>query len=304
MKLLIQDNFPRLYKKLSDINYNIRYFTLKRLSPSLYKNYVKKKYKASTGQNLDFDNPINYTQKMQVAKLKPGKKLETKLTDKYAVREWVANKIGEEYLIPLLGVWDQFIEIEFDSLPNRFVLKATHGSGWNAVVEDKENTDYSKIRKNFDKWMKLNFFYGGGLETQYLNIKPRIIAEQFMEDENQELNDFKFLCFNGKVYYCWVDVGRYSDHYRNVYDLDWNLQPWNQHNYNNSPNEVKKPKNFEKMINIATQLCEGFSHVRVDLYNVDGRIYFGEMTFTNSSGYELIHPEEYNIKLGKLWNKL
>lgn len=127
------------------------------------------------------------------------------------------------------------------------------------------------------------------------------MAEKFTEDSNGKLTDYKFFCFDGNVHFCWIDEGRFSTHYRNVYDLNWNLQPWTQHKYSNTPYLVDKPQNFEEMIHIAKVLSEGFSHVRVDLYNVDGEIFFGEMTFTNGSGYELIYPEEYNNMLGDLW---
>lgn len=137
---------------------------------------------------------------------------------------------------------------------------------------------------------------------QYKDIKPKIIAEKFINDKNNHLNDYKFLCFDGKVYYCWVDMDRYSNHTRNVYDVNWQLQPWNQNTFENAEFDIQKPKNYEEMIIIAEKLSRGFSHVRVDLYNVDGKIYFGEMTFTSGNGFSLIYPEEYNLMLGSLWN--
>jgi len=246
-------------------------------------------------------NPKTYNEKMQWIKVYGKLEDKANLVDKYVVRSWVEQKIGNEYLIPLLGVWDSFDEIIFDTLPERFVLKANHGSGWNYIVTDKAHMDYSDAKAKFDKWMGLNFAFCTGFELQYKNVKPQIIAEEFIEDSNGSLQDYKFLCFNGEPKYCWVDVDRYGNHKRNVYDLEWNLQPWNQHYYGNASIQLQKPKNFDKMIELSTKLAKGFSHVRVDLYNLDGKIYFGEMTFTNSSGYEMINPEEYNIMLGKMW---
>ena len=131
----------------------------------------------------------------------------------------------------------------------------------------------------------------------------KIICEKYIADKNNQLNDYKFLCFNGKPYYCWVDIDRMTEHKRNVYDINWNLQKWNQFNYSNSKKKLEKPKNYDKMINIAAKLSKDFPHVRVDLYNVDGKIYFGEMTFTNGKGYETINPEKYDKQLGDLWEE-
>lgn len=224
------------------------------------------------------------------------------LTDKYLVRQWIADKIGSNYLIPLLGVWDRYQDIDFEKLPEKFVLKTNHGVGMNLVVTNKENINHYIEKIRFNRWLNKNFAYIGGLELQYKNIEPKLIAEEYIVDSNGELNDYKFMYFNGKPYYCWVDIGRYSDHYRNVYDMDWNIQPWNYIKSNNSPKNIPKPKNFDKMISLATILCKGFSHVRVDLYNVDGEIYFGEMTFTSASGLGFFNPKEYDYKIGKLWH--
>ena len=140
-----------------------------------------------------------------------------------------------------------------------------------------------------------------GFELQYKDIKPKIIAEKYIVDNDGELKDYKFLCFDSKVYFCWIDVGRFTAHRRNVYNLEWELQKWSQYSYGNTHFQVPKPENFELMVNLAEKLCKGFSHVRVDLYNVNGKIYFGEMTFTNASGFEKITPNDYNLMLGNLW---
>ncbi len=261
---------------------------------------LKKWYKKRTGKTLDLEHPKTFNEKIQWLKLYDNSKTKTKLADKYQVREWVKNKIGEEYLIPLIGVWDKFDDINFDKLPNKFVLKANHGSHWNIIVNDKKQFNKVLAKKKFDKWMKRNYAYKAGLELQYKDIKPKIIAEQFIEDSNGVLDDYKFLCFNGDPKFVWVDCGRFSKkRTKNIYDTEWNLQPFKM-TYPASKTPLIKPKNYDKMLELAKKLCENFAFVRVDFYNVDGRIYFGEMTFTSMSGVEKISPTEYDIKLGNM----
>lgn len=293
--------------KLSELKHLIKskakYYLLKNMSPNRHASFYKKEYKKRTGEELNLENPEKYSEKMQYAKLHLNTSMKTKLSDKYAVRNWISDKVGEEFLIPLLGVWNSFSEINFDSLPNKFVLKTNHSSGWNLVVEDKSQIDFKKAKKDFDKWLNRDFSYFGDIQLHYKDIEPKIIAEEFIEDTDGELHDYRFLCFNGEVHFCWVDIDIDSENqrYGNVYDLDWNLQPWTLDGLPNTPYKVEQPDAFKEMINIAETLSEGFSHVRVDLYNIDGKIYFGEMTFTSTGGYRLIHPEKYNYVLGDLW---
>lgn len=304
MKEYVKNRFPKMYDYLLHLNRlrNIRKINkLKKLSKEKYKNILSKMYKKRIGHNLDWNNLCTYTEKMQWEKLYNDNPLKTQLSDKYKVREWVKEKIGEEYLIPLLGVWENFEDIDFSTLPDKFVLKTNHGSGTNYIVKDKSKINLKQLKRLFNDWMKIDYAFNTGFEMHYSNIKPLIIAEKYIESEYNELQDYKFLCFNNKPYYCWVDMNRYTSHTRNVYDLDWNLQEWNQFTYGTYKEPIEKPKNFDKMIEIAECLCKGFSHVRVDLYNVKGRIYFGEMTFTNGSGLDPIVPEEYDTKLGDLW---
>ena len=264
---------------------------------------IAREYKKNTGELLRIP-PVSYTEKIQFAKIYESNPLKGELSDKYSVRNWVAEKIGEQYLIPLLGVWDRYEEIDFSKLPDQFVLKTSQSSGTNIIVHDKRLLDHNTLKKRFNFWVKQNWaFAGKGFEMHYQYIRPRIIAEKYIYDSKGELNDYKFLCFNGKPYYVWVDVGRYSDHKRNIYDMEWNLQPWHQYTLKNTDIPIPKPANFDEMVNIVNELCVGFDHVRVDLYNVDGNIFFGEMTFTNGKGYELIYPPEYNDMLGTLWNQ-
>ena len=256
--------------------------------------------KNTMGGVLDLKNPKSYSEKIQWLKLFDNDKLRTQLTDKVLVREWIKDKIGEKYLIPIYGVYDSFDEIDFDKLPNQFVIKTNHSSGWNIIVKDKKIFDKKKAKRKIERWLKRDYGLWSEFEIHYSPIVPKIIIEKYVVDSAGELNDYKFLCFDSECKYFWMDFDRTSNHKRNVYDLNWNLQPWNQFTYGNYEGIVEKPKNLDKMIEIAQILCRGFKHVRVDLYNVDGNIYFGEMTFTNGSGFEGIFPEEYDYKLGEL----
>ncbi|MDV7750676.1 ATP-grasp fold amidoligase family protein [Enterococcus faecium] len=259
-------------------------------------------YKERIGHELDWHNLNTYTEKMQWEKLYDKNPMKPVLSDKFAVREWVQEKIGAEYLIPLLGVWDSYDEIDFNSLPNQFVLKTNHGSGTNLIVKNKKKLNMRRTKKMFDVWMKTDYAFVSDFEMHYSLIKPRIIAEKYMETGNNELPDYKFICFGGNPYFCQVDQGRYGDHTRDIFDTNWNLQDWNRGYVKHSLEPVQKPKNFEKMLELAKKLAAGFSHVRVDFYNVDGNIYFGEMTFTSASGLIPFVPESADLILGKMWN--
>lgn len=275
----------------------------KKLTWEEKKKLVEKTYLARIGHPLDWNNLNTYTEKMQWAKMYENDSRKALLADKFAVREWVAKKIGDEHLIPLLGVWNGFSEIDFSKLPDQFVLKTNNGSGTNLIVKDKQKLNMRQVRCLVKDWLDMDFSYYNPFEFQYASIPPQIIAEQFMMTDNGgDLPDYKFLCFDGKPVYCWVDVNRYSNHKRNIYDMNWKLQSWNQLDYGNCSEAISCPKCFNEMVRIATVLAEGFSHVRVDLYEINGKIFFGEMTFTNGSGFEKIIPETADLMLGNLWD--
>ena len=258
---------------------------------------IGRKFLATFGRPLNWDNPQTYNEKINVSKLYMPTPEKTRLADKYLVREWISEKIGSEYLIPLLGVYDSFDEIDFNSLPQSFVIKCNHDSGSVTLVKDKHKIDIEVLRRKYDVLLKRNYAWMGW-EMHYRAIKPKIIIEKYM---GEAVNDYKFLCFDGRPCYCWVDFNRYTNHKRNMYNLEWELQPFNQWHYGNYEGEAKRPECFGEMKRIAAVLCEGFGHVRVDLYVIGGKIYFGEMTFTNGNGFEEITPNEWNYKLGALW---
>lgn len=259
-------------------------------------------YRRRIGREPDFENPRRYTEKMQWRKLHGLTPEMARLSDKYAVRKWVANRIGDEYLVPLLGRWAQAADIDFDALPQEFVLKTNNGSSTNIIVRDRSKLDVTDARKRLDEWMgyQMGWVY---FERQYNDIEPCVIAEEMLHPAagENDLCDYKFLCFDGEPRFVWVDLDRYTNHTRAMFDTDWNLQDWNQYNYPLIPYVPERPKCLDKMLDLARELSAGFDHVRVDLYEVDGRVYFGEMTFTNGSGFERIVPDEYDEVLGGYW---
>ena len=276
-------------------------FLFKYVPVKCYPVYLKDFYFRKTGKQLDLENPQTFNEKIQWLKLYNSTPLKTKLADKYLVRDWVKEKIGEEYLIPLLGVWENFDDIDFDKLPDKFVLKANHGSAWNIIVTDKNSFDKKSAKKKFDKWLRTDYSLKS-FETHYRNINRLIIAEEYIEADDGDLKDYKFLCFNGEVKYVWVDKDRYKNHKRNLYDINWNLIPEKiseNHIYENfSP--CAKPYNFEKMLKFANIMSKDFPFVRVDFYENDNKLYFGEMTFTSASGTHIFTPEDFDLKLGNL----
>lgn len=317
-ELILKTKIKRILKKhklLYEVTLTIRDYLnlqlnhinshkIRKATPEKLKEMDAQLFQKRKGETLDWNHLESYTEKMQWEKLFDKDPRKSLLSDKYKVRDWVTEKIGDEYLIPLLGVYDSLKEIDFKELPNQFVIKTNHGSGDAVIVRDKKNL---KVYQKLNLWRKINISlqkdYGSNyLELHYSDIEPKILIESFMQSGDGDLQDYKFLCFNGIPYYCWVDVDRFSNHKRNVYDLNWNLQNWNQYTYGNADNEIPKPQNFSKMIEIARKLSEGFGHVRVDLYNINGKIYFSEMTFTNGSGFEPIVPKSMDYELGKLWN--
>ena len=248
---------------------------------------------------INIDYPRTFNEKIQWSKIYDSTPIKTRLADKYLVRDWVAEKIGDKYLIPLLGVYDSFEEIDFDKLPNQFVIKCNHGCAYNIIVKDKSKLDLTDVKAKLDKWMSENFAFKNAYELHYRDIPKKIIIEKYMDDGTGDLRDYKFTCFNGKPEFIWIDSDRHTEHKRNLYDLNWNqLNCKVNTKYDTFPSP-EKPKCLNEMIQLAKILSSGFNYVRVDFYIINDKIYFGEMTFTSSSGTEDIWPEHFANMLAK-----
>ena len=264
--------------------------------------YLRTLYRVSMNKKLDLSNPQVFNEKLQWLKLYDRRPAYTMMVDKYAVRKYIADKLGEEYLIPLLGVWDDPDEIDFNMLPNQFVLKCNHNSGLGmCICKDKGSLDVNKVRQDLKRGLKQNY-YKYVREWPYKNVRRRIIAEKYMVDESGiELKDYKFMCFNGKVEMEFVCSDRYADDGLKVtfFDTQWNRLPFERH-YPASKKEIKPPINLKKMIEMAECLAKNIPFVRIDFYEVNGRIYFGEITFYPGGGFEEFEPEAWDYILGNL----
>lgn len=262
-------------------------------------------YYLKTGKKLNLKNPRTYNEKLQWIKLYDRNKLYTQLVDKYEVRKYVEKVIGEEILIPLIGVWDSFDKINFDELPDKFVLKCTHDSGGIVICDDKVNLNISLVKNKINKCLKRNF-YNIWREWPYKYVPHRIIAEEYMQDKkDNDLKDYKFYCFDGEVKLIVINSDRSSNNSTKGDYFDKNFDvinlTWGFEHHDVLP---EKPKQFDKMIEIAEKLSNNLKHVRVDLYFCNNNIYFGEMTFFDGSGFTEIKPEEWNLKLGEYINLL
>ena len=265
------------------------------------KNYLKIKYKSKMGKKLDIENPKTFNEKLQWLKLYDRKDIYTTMVDKYEAKKYVANIIGEEYIIPTLGIYEKWEEIDFDKLPNQFVMKCTHDSGGIVICKDKNNLDIKKAKKKIYKSLKYNYFYFGR-EWPYKNVKPRIIIEKYMEDESKkELKDYKFFCFNGKVKICLVCTDRQTDLKETFFDDNWNIIEVKRPNHKINAN-IKKPVNFELMKVLAGKLSKNIPFIRVDFYEYKRKIYFGELTFFPASGFVDFEPRNWDYKLGEFLN--
>lgn len=271
--------------------------------------YLKKKFKIYMGKNLDLNNPSTYNEKLQWLKINDHNPEYIVMVDKYEVKQYVKNLIGEEYIIPTLGVWDKFEDIDFNILPNKFVLKCTHDSGGLVICTNKETLNKKAAKEKIQKCLKRNYYWSGR-EWPYKDVPKKIIAEKYItdagEDNNEnsvELKDYKFYCFNGEVKLCGIYSDRnsncstkadYFDRNFNYVDLTWG--------YDHSRNKISKPEMYEEMIHIAEILAKDIPHVRVDLYCSGKRIYFGELTFYDGSGFDKIEPIDWDYKLGSYIN--
>lgn len=269
--------------------------------------YLKIKYRLAMKKKLNIKNPQTFNEKLQWLKLNDRSPEYTKMVDKYEVRKYIAETIGEEHLIPLLGVWDNPDEIDFDSLPNQFVLKCTHNSGLGmCICKDKSKIDVKKVKKELKKGLKQNYFITSR-EWPYKDVKPRVVAEKYMVDDKNTypedgLIDYKFYCFNGKSEYAYVSQNL-DDHKRasiSYITLDWEQAPFKRFDYPAFKDVPKQPERFDEMLKLAQNLSKDIPFLRVDFYEINGKVYFGELTFFPGSGLTELSPEEWDYKLGDM----
>lgn len=249
---------------------------------------------------INFKNPKTFNEKLNWLKIYDRNSLYTMLVDKYEVKDYVANLIGDEYIIPTLGVWNCFDEIDFEKLPNQFVLKCTHDSEGLIIVRDKSKLDIKKAKEKLESSMKNNFYYIGR-EWPYKNVKPRIIAEKYMQDgQNKSLKDYKFYCFNGEPKFLYVSEGLENHDTARIefFDMNFKPAPFSRTDYKTFEVKPEKPHNFEKMKELAIKLSNNFLFLRVDFYEINNKIYFGELTFYPCGGMMTFSPDEWDKKIG------
>lgn len=269
------------------------------------KNLIKKNFKKRLGRDLDLENPIYYNDKLQWLKLNWYDELAIQCADKYEVRKFVKEKIGEKYLNELYGVYESVNEIDISKLPNSFVLKATHGSGFNIICKNKNEVNWEKEIVKIRRWLKKNFYWHNR-EWVYKEIKPRIICEKFIEQhDSEELRDYRFFCFNGEPKFIAVDfsITNKKKTRRNLYDLEWNLMEEEISYPKELSIKVKKPEKLDEMIHLSRILSSPFPHARIDFYYVNKKIIFGEITFFHQSGMGKIRPLTFEKQMGD-WLRL
>jgi hypothetical protein len=260
--------------------------------------YGKSRYREQYGREFNLEKPETFSEKLQWLKIYDRNPIYNLVCDKYAVRSYVADRIGEQYLTNLYGVYQSSREINWEALPNQFVLKANHGSNWNIFCKNKRKLNIELASREVDDWMTRNFYYHGR-EWIYKDISPKIICEEYLEGEKETgLADYKFYCFNERIEFIQVDVNRHTNHKRAIFDIDWNLLPFNII-YKLPDIEIPRPPQLEEMIEITNAFVKGFPFIRVDLYLVHDRIYFGELTICTAAGFPDLIPPEYDFILGK-----
>jgi len=260
--------------------------------------YLKIVYRMKVGRTLHLDNPKTFNEKLQWLKIYDRNPKYTQYVDKLAVRDYIKEKIGEEYLVPLIGAWDKFDDIDFEKLPRQFVLKCNHDSGSVIVCKNKQEFDIKTARRKLEYALKNNG-YNYGREWPYKDVEAKIIAEEYMEDESgEELKDYKVMCFDGEPQLIQIHRGRFGSHTQDFYDCDWKKLPISQ-GIPMSDVKMQKPAFLEQMLMLSRQLSQGMPEARIDWYWVDERLIFGEITLFDGSGFDKFEPEEWDEKLGE-----
>lgn len=264
--------------------------------------YIKFKYFIFFHKKIDLKKPKTFNEKINWLKLYDRKEIYTTMVDKYLAKDYVAKLIGKEYIIPTIGVYDRFDDIDFNSLPDKFVIKTNHDCGGIVICKNKKYFDIKAAKKKINNHLKNNYYYDNR-EWPYKNVKRKILIEEYKEDlQSKDLKDYKFFCFNGKVEYMFVATDRDIHQTKfNFYDMNFNLQDIKQH-YPNDDRKISKPQNFEKMKKLASKLSKGVPHLRVDFYEINGKVFFGELTFSHFGGFVPFEPEEWDYKFGNLIN--
>lgn len=260
--------------------------------------YLKLMYWHVNKRGLNIKNPKTYAEKLAYLKVYKTQGDLSKYVDKYRVRDYVKEKIGEKYLIPLIGVYNSEEEIPWESLPSEYVLKCNHDTGSVVIKTANDTLDIEKTKKHFKKALKTNLYWSNR-EYPYKTVQPKIICEPFLDNDGKPPIDYKIMCFGGTPYYIICDVDRFGDHKRDVYDTSWNLADI-KIEYKHNEVKMEKPRQLDEMLRLAKILSQGFLHVRVDFYIVQDKIYFGEMTFFSYGGRLWFEPDEWNYKLGEL----
>ena len=262
---------------------------------------ARRRYYWTTFKKLHYRNPKDINEKLMWLTRYDRDPLKTRCADKYLVRDYVASKGLGDLLIPMIGVWDHAADIDFSKLPQRFVLKCNHASGWNVICTDKDKLDVEDAKAKLDRWLGMK--YGVDMqELQYFDIPPKVICEEFMPFLGGDVVDYKFHCSQGKVHSCFVAYDRNPLDPHDVcydhYDIDWNRTDDIKEKFHLHRRLLPKPPHYDRMVEIASKLSEDFRYVRVDLYNCNGQIYFGELTFTPYSGIQTFYKQPFLDDLG------
>ncbi len=261
--------------------------------------YLRIYYEYYTGKRLDLEAPLEFNAKIQWMKLKYRPPILNRLVDKYEVRKFVEARIGGEYLNELYAVYRNARALDLEALPSSFILKGAHGYNQYLIVQDKKTVHPRRVRWLMRKWLHRNHYYRGGLEWAYKDVTPKVIAEKLLtQSATSGLNDYKFYCFSGQPKMIQVDLGRGGSHKKGYFSLDWEQLPFTKKSHTFETIQIAAPPNLELMTRLAARLAQGFPFVRVDFYNLEGRIVFGEMTFYPGDGRQEFHPDRYNAVIG------
>lgn len=264
--------------------------------------FIKMKYYYVFHKKLNLQNPQSFNEKLQWIKLYDRNIIYSTLVDKYEVKKYLKDKIDNSMIIPTLGIYDCWKQIDFSKLPNSFVIKCTHNSGGVVIVNDKEKLDYKNAKRIIEKSLKSNFYYYAR-EWPYKNVKPRIIIEKLLNNNGKEINDYKFQMFNGELGYSFVCTNREKNDVKyTFFDKNKNFIEVTQCSKKYDKYNAKLPEKYDIMLNIAKKLSKNIPEIRIDFYEINNKVYFGEFTFFDSGGFGIFEPDEWDFKFGSMLN--